>query len=573
MPPRKPPRPPHGDALPYTDFVIPAGAHYSKGKADHAVNFINTLKHTDGKEAGHTFRLRPWQERIVRIFFGIVNTSTGLRQYRTLYIEIPRKNGKSELAAAIALYLLLGDGEFGAQIYGAAYDRGQASLIFNVAHKMVQLDPTLSNLVRTRTSYKTMEYDRGMSFYMALSKESSSKHGFNAHGIIVDEFHTFKDDGPDSLFDVLSTSQDARAQPVRIIITTAGKPKHNGLETPAYKMHVYALKVRDNPALDPSFLPIIFAAAEDDAWDDQAVWHKANPALGDFKKIDGLINLAREAAEMPAKKATFERLHLNRWTDADAKAISDRVWKENAGDWRMADLGDKTQVPAFLRGRRAFGGLDLASVSDMNALALFFPAERLADGTFSGPHHLFMRFWLPRNTMLKRAEKVHAYKQWAQDGYLSLTEGDVADYAHIRRAISGPGGIDEQVDLQEVAYDRTFSQYLVNDLMDDSIAMVQFGQGFISMNTPSKELERLILCRALSHGANPVMDWMMGNLVWEIDAAENYKPSKKNSLEKIDGPAAAIMAIGRWIASEQEGGSRWNNPGGLRKPPPPTPEA
>lgn len=532
---------------------------------ERAVAFISRLRHTDGLQAGHPFQMRDWQERIIRKFFGTINATTGLRQYRTLYIEIPRKNGKSEIAAAITLYLLLGDGEFGAQIYGAAYDRGQASIIFNVATKMILLDQVLSQIVKLRESKKTMEFAKTMSFYMAVSKESSNKHGFNAHAIVVDEFHTFKDDGPDSLFDVLSTSQDARSQPVRIIITTAGKPKHNGLETPAYKMHCYAKKVAANPDLDPSFLPIIFAADDDDKWDDPEVWAKANPALGDFKKIDGLITLAREAAEMPAKKATFERLHLNRWNDEDAKAFNDKIWADNKGDWSMAELQNRLEVPEFLRGRKAWGGLDLASVSDFNSLALFFPAERDEHGNFMGRHHLFMRFWLPRDVVEQRAEKVPAYRQWSQGDWVSMTEGNVTDYTYIRQSISGKlvdgqrvGGLVTQVDLQDIGYDRMFSQYLINDLMDDGVKMVQFGQGFLSMNTPSKMLERMLLDRGLAHGGHPVLNWMAGNLVWEIDAAENYKPTKKKSMGKIDGMVATIMAIGRWLSQDTPGDSRFN---------------
>lgn len=538
---------------------------------DRAVRFINNLCHTDGRAAGTPFNLRPWQESIIRSFFGKINAATGLRQYRTLYIEIPRKNGKSEIIAAVALYLLLGDNEYSAQIYGAAADRGQAGIIFNVAVKMVLLDPELRKRVKLKRSLKTMEFMQTMSFYTAISKESSNKHGFNAHGILIDEYHTFIDD---ELFEVLSTSQDAREQPVRVIITTAGEPKRKGIETPAFKLHKYAMKVLENPASDPTFLPIIYAAAEDDPWDEPATWYKANPALGDFKKIAGMESMVREAAELPAKRSVFKRLHLNLWDDEENKAISAKLWRENAGD---VVIGGK--LPDFLLGRKCYGGLDLASTSDICALVLLFPPDKNAKGEYEGKFHVFCKFWLPGAAVTHRSTKEIPYKEWVEAGLIDVTPGDVTDYNAIRNAIAGKvmddgtnrrrGGLVEQVRIHDIAFDRWNSSQLVNDLMEDGANMVQFGQGFASMGAPTKDLFRKLLERKLAHGGNPVLQWMADNLIVATDEAENFKPDKKRSAEKIDGMVALIMAIGRFLADNQpKKKSRYANPGAKRAPTP-----
>lgn len=544
-----------------------------KGKTmtpgDRAVGFINNLCHTDGRLAGTPFHLRDWQENIIRRFFGTINPETGLRQYRTLYIEIPRKNGKSELIAAVALYLLLGDGEYSAQIYGAAADRGQAAIIFNVATKMVMLDRELTRRVKLKRSIKTMEYLASMSFYMAISKESSNKHGFNAHGILIDEYHTFVDD---ELFDVLSTSQDAREQPVRVIITTAGEPKRKGVETPAYKLHKRALRVLQDPSLDPTFLPIIYAASEDDPWEEPATWYKANPALGDFKKIEGLYAMAREAQDLPAKRSVFKRLHLNIWDDEETKAISTKLWNENSGDVIIGG-----ELPDFLLGRKCYGGLDLASTSDICALVLFFPPDKNEAGEFDGKFHVYCRFWLPTAAVKKRTTKDIPYKEWVEAGLITTTEGDVTDYNAIRDAIAGRmpndgtnrrrGGLIDKVRIHDIGYDRWNSSQLVNDLVEDGANMVSFGQGFFAMAAPTKELFRILLKRQLAHGSNPVLAWMADNMSVESDDADNHKPSKKKSAEKIDGMVALIMAIGRFLADNQpKKKSRFSNPGGKRRP-------
>jgi phage terminase large subunit-like protein len=551
------------------------GTYCDTEKAERPVRFINQLRHTSGKYAGQFFNLRPWQASdIIRPFFGTMNAETGLRQYRTLYLEIPRKNGKTGLVAGIALYLLAGDEEMSAQVYGAAGDKGQAGLMFKEAMTMVRMDPDLSRFIGIQERDFNMAYYTMNSFYRALSKVAENKHGFNASAVLIDEYHVWRDN---ELYNVLTTSQDARLQPVRIIITTAGMKKVKGMNTPAWEMHQYALKVRENPLLDPTFLPIIYAADDDDAWDDPKVWAKCNPALGDFKLQSGLEDMVRQARELPEKKDVFMRLHLNRWGADNVRAvISASLWKENTGTVVYGP-----ELPDFLKGRKCFGGLDLSSTQDITALVLFFLPEEEGDR-----FHIWCKFWCPSAAVAKRSTSEGLqYQQWKEAGWLEETDGDVIDYNHVRDFIAGAedaktrvrrGGIVEQVEIVELGFDPFRATQICNDLLEDGVKMVATRQGFLTMTGPADQLEVMLFNRELAHGGNPVMAWMATNLCWAKDQNDNKKPDKRNSAEKIDGISALLTAMARWLAQPPNQNSRWNNPGGLRRPATeeaPTPDA
>lgn len=514
-------------------------------RGEHAVRFINNLTHTKGEFAGKPFNLRPWQEKMIREFFGTIDAETGLRQYNELYLEIPRKNGKSELAAAIVIYLLLGDGEYGAEIYGAAADKGQAGLIYDVTAAMIENDSELLEIIQLRKSRKEMGHFGSNSFYKAISKDSDNKHGFNAHGVIIDELHTFQDN---SLIEVLETSSGARRQPVRVYITTAGGERKG----PCWNWHVYAKKVLEDPSLAPNLLPFIFAAEEDDDWRDPEVWKKANPALGDFRYPREMEEFAKKAEFIPAYVQVFKQLYLNIWPKFSSRALDMDVWDENAGNFTCGPA-----IPDFLKGRDCYGGLDLASVSDLNALILVFPPTD-DDPLF----YVHCYFWLPENTVEKRsdADKVF-YREWVKDGFIVATPGDVTDYAFIRATISGPlddktglrkGGLIEQVNLIDIGVDPFNATHLVNELTDDGVECVLFRQGYLSMNPAVKEVLRLMLQRKIAHGGNTVLQWMAENLVLSTDPAGNFKPDKANSSEKIDGMVGLFMAVGRWLADKEE---------------------
>jgi phage terminase large subunit-like protein len=285
--------------------------------ATRAIEILNKLTHTKGPFAGQPFNLRPWQVKIIRKLF--TTQKDGRRQYRTCLLMLPRKNGKSELCAALAIYFLLFDGEIGAEVYSAAADKDQAALVFNVAAQMIRNDAELLAQCEIIDSQKRIVHRRSGSFYRAISAEAYSKHGFNASVVIYDELHAAQ---TRELWDVLSTSQGARSQPLMMAITTAGYDRHSIL----WELYAHARKVAEHPALDPTFLPILFEAPSDADWTDEKVWRKANPALGDFRSFEEMRIACDRAQEIPAQENTFRRLYLNQWTEQAARWIALTAW-------------------------------------------------------------------------------------------------------------------------------------------------------------------------------------------------------------------------------------------------------
>jgi len=285
--------------------------------AARAIRLVNQLTHTKGPFAQQSFNLRPWQRQILTQLF--TTQKDGRRRYRTCLLMLPRKNGKTELAAALAIYFLLFDGEIGGEVYSAASDKDQAALVFNVAAQMIRNDPELEAQCEIIDSQKRIVHRKSGSFYRAISAEAYSKHGFNASVVIYDELHAAPNR---ELWDVLSTSQGARAQPMMIAITTAGYDRHSIL----WELYAHAKKVRENPALDPTFLPILYEAPIEADWTDERVWKKANPALGDFRSLEEMRIAAARAKEIPAQENTFRRLYLNQWTEQAARWISMAAW-------------------------------------------------------------------------------------------------------------------------------------------------------------------------------------------------------------------------------------------------------
>lgn len=494
---------------------------FDKDRADRAVNFIRRLKHTKGQWKGVSFDLRPWQEKIIRDVFGTIRDD-GARQYRTVYIEVPRKNGKSELAAAIALVLLFADGEEGAEIYSAAADRDQASIVFDVAMQMVAQSVGLSQRSKVIPSTKRIVYKAG--YYRVLSAEHATKHGFNAHGVIFDELHT---QPTRALWDVLTTSGGTRRQPLTIAITTAGYDRNSI----CWEQHEYARKVLDGIVDDPTYYAVIYSAPDNADWTDEAVWKAANPALGDFRDIEEMRTFCKRAQQTPALQNTFRRLYLNQWTRQESRWLDLAVWDASAGEVVAEDLA----------GERAYAGLDLASTTDIAALVLVFPDD---DGCID----VLPYFWVPENNVEKRTTVDRVpYAAWIHEGFIEATPGDVIDYRYIRKRINELG---QQFNLKEIAFDRWGATEVIQDLQDDGFTVVEFGQGFASMAMPTRELLNLVLAKKLRHGGNPVLRWMADNMVVRQDPAGNVKPDKSKSTEKIDGMVALIMGLDRALRNE-----------------------
>jgi len=490
--------------------------------ASRKVRLINKLTHTKGPHAGQSFNLRPWQERdIIRPLFK--TDRRGRRIYRTCLLMMPRKNGKSELAAALALDGLLFDGEIGGEIYSAAADKDQASLVFNVAAQMLRNDPELYAAVEIVDSQRRIVHRKSGSFYRAISAEAYSKHGFNASRVIYDELHAAPNR---DLWDVLTTSTGARDQPLMIAISTAGFDRHSVL----WELYQHAKNVVANPELDPTFLPILYEAPIDADWTSEKVWRAANPALGDFRSLDEMRIAAKRAQEIPGQENSFRRLYLNQWT-------------EQASRWLQLSHWDACKITRpDLRRRRCYLGLDLSSTTDLTALVAVFPFD---DGSF----FVLPQFFVPADNMRERAQRDHVpFDRWATQGYVTATPGSVVDYDAVRKTINEWA---TAYDVREIAFDPWNATDLTTRLAEqDGLPCVPLKQNISTLAAPTKALEAAILGKTLQHDGHPVLRWNVQNVSVETDAAGNMKPSKKASHERIDGVVALVMAIDRLDRNE-----------------------
>ena len=508
-------------------FMLPT-SHYDKAKADRAVKFIENLCHTKGKWAGKRFWLLPWQEQLIRDIFGIVKPD-GYRQFRTAFVEICKKVGKSELAAAVALYLLYADNEPSAEVYGAAADRQQASIVFDVAKQMVEMSPALLKRSKLMTATKRIVNYGNSGYYQVLSAEVGGKHGFSVSGLVFDEIHTQPNR---QLYDVLTKgSSDARQNPLHFIITTAGTDRHSI----AYELHTKAVDILEGRRVDPTFYPVVYGLKDDEDWEDEANWYKVNPSLGYTVDIERLRDAYREAKQNPADEVTFKWLRLNMWVSSTVAWIPDAIFMKG---------NEEIDLPA-LEGRDCYGGLDLSSTGDITALVLMFP-PRDEDEKYI----LLPFFWVPEETIPQRVKAASVpYDIWEKQGYLLSTEGNVIHYDFIEKFIND---LAEKYHIVEFAVDRWNATQMIQNLEGDGFTMVPFGQGFASMSGPTKDFYRLLMEGQIIHGGHPVLRWMAGNVVVDTDPAGNIKVTKAKSKEKIDGIVAAIMALDRCIRNQTE---------------------
>lgn len=510
---------------------------FDEDKANNTIKFIESLKHGKGRWSGQKFKLLDWQLGIINPLFGMVD-EFGLRQYRTCYVEIPKKNGKSELAAAVALKLLFADNEPGAEVYSAAADRSQASLVFNVAANMVRNNPILSNRCKIIDSQKRIVVYKTSSFYCALSADVKTKHGLNASGIIFDELHAQPNR---ELWDVLTLgSGAARTQPLIFAITTAGYDRNSI----CWEQHEYADRILKGIVDDPRFLPIIYGVPESENWEDESNWTTANPSLGHILRIEDLREDFKKAKETPSLQNSFRRLRLNQWTQSATRFIDLSKWDE---------CTFKIDINS-LRNRECYGGLDLSSTTDLTALSLVFPPSAMYPFYFA----LFY-FWIPEERMHEKIKIDRVpYDIWSRDGIVEATPGDLIDYDYVVKTLVE---LRKMFNIKEVAFDRWGSAYISTKLTDLGFNMVEFGQGYASMSPATKDLEAKILSKQIKHQGLPIMRWMMDNLVVQTDPAGNIKPSKEKSSQKIDGCVALAMALDRAVRNYGNKPSVYNERG------------
>lgn len=518
---------PPTDLAGYNPLTHAGSCWWDAEEAARACDFFpRMLKHVEGPKAGEPLTLEPWQQAYVATLFGW-KRENGIRRYRESIAAIPRKSGKTTLAAGIALYCLVCDGEAGAQVYSAAYSKDQASLVYRIAAGMVQRSPKLSKHLHAIDSVKRIIFKKSGSFYRAIPAEAGNSHGFNASAVIFDELHTQKHR---DLYDVLRSSQGARKQPLFLSITTAGFDRHSV----CYEVWNHARQVRDGILPDPHFLPLLFETPDDADWTAEDVWRQANPNLGVSVSVEFLRDECQRAKDSPAYENTFRNLYLNQWVEQATRWLSMEKWRACGVE----------EVPE-LDGEPCFCGLDLSTRSDITALAMLFPREE-------GGYWLKMRFWVPQEQARSRERRDGVpYSQWIKDGWITATEGDRVDYAVVRRDLNQ---LANHFSIQELAIDPWNATQLTNELTQDGFDIVEFRQGFASMSPAAKELDAAVATGTLQHGGNPVLDWMAANVAVEQDAAGNIKPSKRKSTERIDGIVAATMAIGR---ASQQAAQQW----------------
>lgn len=499
------------------------GSYYDKEKADFAVDFLQSLKHTKSIWYGKPFELLEWQEQIIRDIFGTIKKD-GFRQFNTAYVEVPKKNGKSEIAAGIALLLLCGDGEQSAEVYGCAADREQASIVFDVAKEMVNQCPALKKRCIISESKRTITYTPTNSKYKVLSAEAFTKHGLNVSGVVFDELHAQPNR---KLFDVMTKgSGDARMQPLFFLITTAG----DNTNSICYEIHQKAKDIIEGRKIDPTFYPVIYGADADDDWGDPKVWKKANPSLGKTINIDKVRAAYESARQMPAEENAFRQLRLNQWV-------------KQAVRWMPMELWDKCAFAVDcknLEGRECYGGLDLSTTTDLTCFCLVFPPEDEDD-----KFQVLLWFWVPEENIDLRVRRDHVpYDLWARQGFIETTEGNVIHYEYIEKFIEQLG---QQYNIREIAFDRWGAEHVIQNLDKMGFTVVRFGQGFKDMSPPTKELMNLVLEERIAHGGHPVLRWNMDNICIRTDSAGNIKIDKEKSTEKIDGAVAVVMGLDRAI--------------------------
>ena len=451
-------------------------------------------------------------------------------QYLAGRSMVPTHN--SELAAAVALYLLYADNEPSAEVYGAAADRQQASIVFDVANQMVRMTPALMKRSKIMGATKRIVNYANAGFYQVLSAEVGTKHGLNVSGLVLDEVHAQPNR---KVYDVLTKgSGDAREQPLFFLITTAGTEK----ESICYELHTKAVDILAGRKIDPTFYPVVFGLTDEDDWHDEKNWYKANPSLGQTIQIDRVREAYREALQNPAEENVFKQLRLNMWVSSLTRFIPEQIF----------DLGNIPIDMEALKGRDCYGGLDLSSTGDITAFVLIFPPRNEDE-----KYILLPFFWIPEETIPLRVRRGSVpYDVWQKQGYLLATEGNVIHYGFIEKFIEKLG---ETYHILEIAFDRWGAVQMVQNLEGMGFTVVPFGQGFKDMSPPTKEFYKLLMEGKIIHGGNPVLRWMAGNVVVETDPAENIKPTKAKSPEKIDGIVASIMALDRCIrnAGEQQG--------------------
>jgi phage terminase large subunit-like protein len=554
--------------------------YFDEAAALRALRVFGILRHTKGKWARQPFELQPWQAFVLWVVYGWRRKDTGKRRFRKAYLELARKGGKTEFMAGNGILGGFFDGEFGAEVYFVATKRDQARIGFNAAQMMARQlavdSPKFRSRVEVRQHVIFAPGDK--SKIEALSSDENSLDGSSPSVSITDEYHQHK---TDLVLGAMETGMGAREQPISWVITTAGFNK----EYPCYALRKTCISILRGIVEDDSTFCVIFTLDEEDDPHDENVWIKANPNIGNTPSWEYMRAEYVSARNRGGSRwVHFLTKNLNIWTDSAATWIKDEDWQAAGTDFD----------PAELRGRVCFGGLDLASTRDLCALTLLFPPVNEGETTCKC---LFF-FWCPEDNARERTQNDGVnYLNWAKEGFIDLTPGNVTDYGYLKHRIVAE--LLQEYQIHTIAYDRYNASQLVIDInaeVDgperDSTFMQPFGQGFVSMNAPTVALELMILewtrekseakhadlmaelenkpegvpasiaaytareahntrelvkSLKVDHGGNPVMRWMASNVAIRMDPAGNIKIDKSKSSEKVDGMVSLVMALGQYM--------------------------
>ena len=448
----------------------------------------------------------------------------GRRRYRTAYLEIPKKNGKTTLASGVLAKLLLDDGEFGAEVYSAAATRDQAGMTYRILASMIRQSPTLAKRCKMYDSQKRIYVPATESFYQALSSDASYNDGIDVHAAVIDEVHRMKDG---ELIQVIRQGMGARRQPLVVMITTAGE----GQVGVAWDFHTYAANVLSGARDDDAFFATIYAAPETASPWDEETWLACNPSLAaGVLDMEDFRRAAREAQGIPSAEMGFRRLRLNQWVAASARWFPVGLWESCGGIIKESDL----------EGRRCFGGIDLSSTSDFTAVVWLFPWKQ------GGGYDILPRLFLPGDVLTKaRRDMRPQIERWATAGLLELTPGNEVDYERVRKVIESDA---DKFVVMEVGYDRWRATELVQKLGEQGLTVVPVGQGVAHMTEPCERLEALLKMGRINHGGHPVLHWMAANSV-KLTRPDGCKLDKAHAFDKVDGIQAILNALHRATAA------------------------
>lgn len=509
---------------------------FDADKASRPCEFIELLPHIKGKWARdrRLIELEPWQCFVITTVFGWVHQDTGLRRYREAYIEVPRKNAKSTLSSGLALYMLAADGEHGAEVYSAATTRDQARIVFDDAKAMAERTPEMRQYLGVAILQHSITVAHRASKFTPLAAEGSTLDGLNVHFACIDELHAHK---TRAVYDVIDTARGAREQSLLWNITTAGSDR-SGI---CYERRTHITKVLDNVIQDPSMFGVIYTIDDADDPMDPAVWAKANPNWGVSVLPDDMEAAARKASAMPSALSNYLTKRLNVWVSGESPWMDMRAW-ERCGETKLRDL-------AQYHGAKCWIGLDLAQKKDFAALSIAFESDFLvagADGVYQPVRKWCVSTRLYLNELAVQESGNAHLSGWARSGYVQVTDGDITDFDVVADDLRR---LCHDFDVQEIAFDPALSMYFAGKLIEEGLPLVEISQRALFFTPPLLQVENLVLEKKLAHDANPVMSWMVSNLVVKVSKFNELRaPTKERPENKIDGPMAMLMALGRALA-------------------------